>query len=292
VLVPCWVLAGVGCNTLRFLTLTVERKDTRPEKESTTGPAPARPSRCELRIPPIVFHSDFELKREQPIFQELTQLRDQVYKELQLPTSNATVDVYLFEDKARYERYMRDKYPELPPRRAFFVAQPRSVGHGEELLVFTSWDEKKIQQDLRHELTHAVLHSVLKDVPLWLDEGLAEYFELPTDQQGVNLAHVEQLRRAFSSGGRPSIARLENLSQVKDMTPAEYREAWAWVHLMLRGSPEAKRVLLDFVQQLRTNPSPGPLQPRLTAVVANLNDLLEAHLARLESSASTNRTQR
>jgi hypothetical protein len=138
-----------------------------------------------------------------------------------------------------------------------------------------------------------VLHSVLKDVPLWLDEGLAEYFELPADNQGVNPAHVEQLRRGSASGARPNLPRLESLSQVKDMTPAEYRESWAWVHLMLRGSPETKRVLLDYVQQLRTNPNPGPLQPRLVAVVANLNDLLEAHLARLESATPSGpRTQR
>ena len=38
-----------------------------------------------------------------------------------------------------------------------------------------------LRTDLRHELTHALLHGVLKDVPLWLDEGLAGFFELPPD---------------------------------------------------------------------------------------------------------------
>ena len=32
--------------------------------------------------------------------------------------------------------------------------------------------------DLRHECTHALLHAVLPAVPLWLDEGLAKYFEV------------------------------------------------------------------------------------------------------------------
>ena len=52
-------------------------------------------------------------------------------------------------------------------------------------MVYTYWGNR-IQQDLRHELTHAILHSVLKDVPLWLDEGLAEYFEVPHGWKGVN----------------------------------------------------------------------------------------------------------
>ena len=88
------------------------------------------------------------------------------------------MQVYLFEDRDAYERFMQSRYPNLPRRRAFFVAQPRGVGGGDDLLVYTFWGER-IRQDLRHELTHALLHSVLKDVPLWLDEGLAEYFELP-----------------------------------------------------------------------------------------------------------------
>src|SRR5437660_5823070 len=120
---------------------------------------------------------------------------------------------------------MRGRYPDLPRRRAFFVAQPRSAGGSEELLVYTFYGEH-IQQDLRHELTHALLHSVLRDVPLWLDEGLAEYFELPPDKGGVNPQHLDHLRRT-PKPFQPNLARLEGLSQVQQMTPAEYREAWA-----------------------------------------------------------------
>src|SRR5438445_5221604 len=102
--------------------------------------------------------------------------------------------------------------PDLPKRRAFFVAQP-SVGASEDLLVYTYWGDR-IQQDLRHELTHALLHSVLKDVPLWLDEGLAEFFEVPASTDGVNSQHLEQLRRGDP---RPNLARLEQLSEVQQI---------------------------------------------------------------------------
>ena len=50
---------------------------------------------------------------------------------------------------------------------------------------------------------------------------------------------------------QPDLGRLEKLGQVAQMEKPEYREAWAWVHLMLRSTPEAKKVLLDYLQ--RTN---------------------------------------
>src|SRR5262249_28227348 len=160
------------------------------------------------------------------------ELRDQVCRELQLPLGTRDVYVYLFEDRERYERYMETRWPQLPKRRAFFIADERRLGGGEDLLVFTDWSDR-VRQDLRHELTHALLHSGLKAVPQWLDEGLAEFFELPPEQKGVNDAHLAHLRRGML-GFRPDMARLERLTELEQMTPAEYRESWAWVHLMLR----------------------------------------------------------
>jgi hypothetical protein len=237
-------------------------------------PTPALPGKHSLRVSQYVFNADFELKPDQPLFKELSDLREQVQHDLQLPPATALVQVYLFEDRERYERFMRARYPELPKRRAFFVAQPRAVGGADDLLVYTFWGDR-IRQDLRHELTHALLHGVLKDVPLWLDEGLAEFFELPPENDGVNRQHLEQLRKGPLNA---DMARLEQMSQVQQMTPAEYREAWAWVHLMLRGPSEGKATLLAYLQMLRTTPNAGPLQPRLAAAVPGLPDALDNHL--------------
>src|ERR1051326_5961235 len=107
---------------------------------------------------------------------------------------------------------------------------------------FTFWSHR-LRLDLRHELTHALLHAVLKEVPLWLDEGLAEYFELPPTWNGLNRTHVQVMR---DKGIHADLSRLEQLSEVKDMDSDRYREAWAWVYLMLRASPEAKDVLLAY----------------------------------------------
>ncbi len=285
---PGWFLTALlcavtGCHSFRLNQPAADRPE-HPDAPAVAQ-ALAPPGKCSLRVSQFVFLSDFEVKRDQPLFRELAGLRDQVYKELQLQGANTLVRVYLFEDRDHYERFMKSRYPELPNRRAFFVAQPR-MGGSEDLLVYTYWGER-VQEDLRHELTHALLHSVLKDVPLWLDEGLAEYFEVPPAQRGLNPRHLEQLRRG--SGIPADLTRLEQLSQVQQMTPAEYREAWAWVHLMLHDKPEARGVLIAYLQQLRTTPTPGPIGPRLAALYPSVNDALARHLAALEEARPAQR---
>jgi hypothetical protein len=266
----------VGCNSLQIWPTA-----DRTERETVPG----LPSKHSVPVSQFVFISDFEIQRQWPLFKELSQLRDQVYHELHLPPSGTKVLVYLFEDQERYQRFMKAKYPELPTRRAFFLAQPHRLGGSEDLLVYTYWGNRasgnSINQDLRHELTHAILHSVLKDVPLWLDEGLAEFFELPTRWNGVNPAHLENLHKP---GVRLDLARLEQLNDVHQMTPVEYREAWAWVHLMLRSTPEARQTLLAYLRELRTNAQPGPLRPRLAAALPVPENALERHLVALETS--------
>jgi hypothetical protein len=268
-----FLLLTTGCTTIRLTPPAADK----PAKEA----APTSPAKNQLRVSQFLFLSDFELKSDLPLFEDLEHLREQVYKDLDLPPANTVIYVYLFQDRERYDRFMKAKYPDLPERRAFFVAQPRTVGGTDDLLVYTYWGER-VQQDLRHELTHAMLHSVLKDVPLWLDEGLAENFEQPAEWKGVNYRHLEVLRR---QNFKLEMTRLEQLNQVKDMKPSEYREAWGWVHWMLHSDETARDVLLGYLQQLRTNPNPGPLSARLVAEVPDLEGSVQRHLAKLDRSS-------
>ena len=108
----------------------------------------APPGNHNFRISQIVFLSDVPINQNLPIFKDLANLREQVYRDLRLPPSNTEIWVYLFEDKARYEKFMHAKHPELPDRRAFFVAQARRLGGVEDLMVYTYLGDR-IHQDLR-----------------------------------------------------------------------------------------------------------------------------------------------
>ena len=255
-------------------------KSEKSDKETASG----APGKYSLRVSQFIFMSDVEIQRDQPIFKDLSNLREQVYRELKLPPSSTEVFVYLFENEAAYLKFIHTQYPKLPDRRAYFIAQPRRLGGADELSVYTYIGDST-RKDLRHELTHAMLHCVLKKVPIWLDEGLAEYFELPLNQDGVNTKHLENLRNV-----RFDLDRLEQLKEVHQMSPAEYRESWAWVHLMLRSTPQAKQALLGYLQELRVNPEPDTLRPRLAPAFLSLENALQSHLAELERKLPRNAT--
>ncbi|MBY0231922.1 MAG: DUF1570 domain-containing protein [Gemmataceae bacterium] len=282
-LVPLLALA-TGCHVLGLLGPAKEKGPDKPPVAAAPGEERvALPSKFQVRKAPVLFLSDFKLADDLPLFKELEEMRDAVLRELLLPPPRYTVTVYIFEGEKDYKAYLRQSKPDLHRlgRRAYFVAEPR--GAGKDYLVYTYFS-KRIRQDLRHELTHALLNSVVKDVPQWLDEGLAETFELPPEKGGVNAEHVERLRADIAAGKqRLSLDRLEKLTEVEQMAPAEYREAWAWVHLLMHSKTEAKNALLSHLSQLRGKHPPGPLGPKLAKLFSSPEEALMAHLARLEA---------
>ncbi|AMV28496.1 hypothetical protein VT84_29090 [Gemmata sp. SH-PL17] len=282
--------ALTGCDALRTNPMAAPPRSEEPPPPSTpatsTPVSTAPPGKKHTRGSYYVLYHDFEIDKTDPLFAELDALPEQVFSELKLPPSNSIVQVFLFDTQERYERYMRAKYRNLPPRRAYFIAEPRTGGT-DELKIFT-WLGDHLSTDLRHELTHALLRSVLKEVPLWLDEGLAGFFELPPHQDGVNPQHLDTLRRGPF---QPDLARLEKLKDVVEMQKPEYREAWAWVHLMLRTGPGAKKVLHDYLQTLRTDPNPGPLLPKLSEAVPEPEQALADHLTTVEVPKSRPRSR-
>ncbi len=47
------------------------------------------------------------------------------------------------------------------------------------------------------------------------------------------------------------------------MTPRDYREAWAWVHLLLNGPEPGKSILMSYLAQTDRAETASRLRPRL-----------------------------
>ncbi len=223
-------------------------------------PISGLPAKFTLENEHLVIQSDIKLSRNHELIRDLDQLREQILSMLDLPVQKQPVVVYLFADESRYANYLQARYPRLPPRRAYFVGTAR------ELAVYTYWGEN-IQEDLRHEFTHGVLHATLKDVPLWLDEGLAEYFEVAGQPQGMNREYAMNLAAELATGWKPNLDRLESLETVDQMYKPEYQESWAWVHFLLQHNEDSRAVLTNYLRELRTTSQPGPLSTRLRAAI-------------------------
>ena len=79
----------------------------------------------------------------------------------------------------------------------------------------------------------------------------------PTGGNGLNPEHVARLPDDLKAGWRPDLARLESLKSVREMTPRDYRESWAWVHFLLNEPGPGKADLLAYLADLRQSPGPA-----------------------------------
>ena len=240
---------------------------------ATWRAAPQLPVGNTMVLDQLVIFSDSPLPRHHRLLEELRALRTTVSTKLQLPISDEPIHVYLFSTADKFEAFFRTYHPTLPRRRAFFVETDT------RLSVYAYWGDR-VAEELRHEVVDGYLHAVVPDLPLWLDEGLAEYFEVPRGMDGVNQPHVAQLV-AQGNEFRPDIQRLERLTTTDEMTQLDYAESWAWIHLMLESSPQHRGVLQNYLQSLILTASSPPLSIPLRQVDTGCQQSLVDHIQKL-----------
>jgi hypothetical protein len=193
---------------------------------------------------PLICRADFSLAPYDGLLGELAQLQTDLTRSLGVAAASEPIEVYLIHDQAAYVRYLGRYVPGVPYRRALYV---KGDGPGR---VF-AYKGEQFEIDLRHECTHALLHAALPQVPLWLDEGLAVYFQLPAKERAYDNPHLDPVARDARRGLVPSLEALEEASGMADMGLAEYRESWAWVHFMLHGPAAAHDELTAYLAGLR-----------------------------------------
>ena len=223
----------------------------------------------------LVLHTDFDLPAEHRMVTELVVEREQIGARLGLPPGQEPIHVYLFAEEESYRECVSQRFPNFPQRRAIFVETDA------QLSVYAHWGDH-VAEDLRHETAHGYLHAAAPNLPLWLDEGLAEYFEVGRGKQGLNRPHVELLKAQRDAGcWKPDLARLETLASAEGMTQLDYAEAWLWVHWLLDAEDAPSEVLPTVLADL-AKPDPGPsLGARLAASTPDAHQRIGAHLARL-----------
>lgn len=113
-----------------------------------------------------------------------------------------------------------------------------------------------------HEYAHSVAHASFADLPVWLDEGLAEFYSTFEVERGELLVgkpvadHVRWLREK-------SFVSLQRLFAVDHSSPeynegervgTSYSESWLVVHYLMLGGPERlqkTRAFLDGISRGR-----------------------------------------
>jgi hypothetical protein len=225
---------------------------------------------------PFVCRADFALDARQPLLGQLGQLQTELVETLEIATATEAIQVYLFHDEPTYRRYLTRIYPTLPFRRAFFIKE-----HG-VARVF-AYQSPQLAADLRHESTHALLHAALPAIPLWLDEGLASYFEVPATRRLNKSPFFSTVLWNARFGMVPSLERLEKITDAERMGKDEYRDSWAWVHFMSHGPTAAHAELVEYLHDLAGQNPPGLLSERLSRRLPSLSAEFKAAIKRAAS---------
>jgi hypothetical protein len=203
-------------------------------------------------------HADYDPQslREPVVLASLASLPQEIREGLGIQVRAGEVHLILFQRFADYRDYMKKHFPQVVPRQAMFI---RRNGPG---MVF-AFQSNQLATDLRHESTHAMLNASLPYVPLWLDEGLAEYFEVPAPQRLTEHPHHAATSRRNLFSRPPEIVDLEGIDTLGKMDAESYRKAWSIVHFLLHESPESKSVLQRFLGDLQVHSPPGQFSRRL-----------------------------
>jgi hypothetical protein len=219
---------------------------------------------------PFVVLADFPLEQSGPLIGELAVLQRDVSQQLGIPATREAVQLYWFARQSTYEQYVRRYFPGVPARRALYI---KGRGPGRML----AYQHAEFDIDVRHESTHALLNAVLTQLPLWLDEGLAEYYEVPRWQRLKGNPHLPAVVNSLRQENLSDLRLLEQFDDVAAMGTRDYEAAWAWVHFLLHGPTEARQELRAYLSDLYRGADAGPFSGRLARRIPDLRDQLRRH---------------
>ncbi|MCG6155815.1 DUF1570 domain-containing protein [Rubinisphaera margarita] len=206
----------------------------------------------------FVVHSQVPGEKILPAVRDLSALQKRIGDALQITVYDERIDIIIFSSHSQYRAYIRPRVPEAASRPALFVKGP------DRLYVYVVYSDRW-ERDLRHEMTHATLHASLPYLPIWVDEGLAKYFEVPDRDEGLNRDLLGNLKWRLRFRQDVRTRELEQIQSLTDMKPEHYRDSWAWIYFLLHYSEESRTLLQAYLQEIQEEEVVGSLIDRIFA---------------------------
>ena len=162
--------------------------------------------------------------------------------------------VYLFANRARFQPYM----PVYKGKRVD-VGGLFLPGRDANAIAMTVEDEQYALPITYHEYVHFIVDNTLTAVPVWFNEGLAEYYSTfvlvggNRAELGRPVAnHVQLLRERSMMPLAELFATTKDSPHYNegDKRSIFYAQSWVFMHYLLMGSPERRPQLFAFVAEL------------------------------------------
>lgn len=162
--------------------------------------------------------------------------------------------VYVFSGKQAYADYCEDLLGD-PMSRTLGLFSPELA----QLLFWNVVDRAEFVQTARHESVHQYLNALVAEVPLWLNEGLAQYFETIAREKGRLAAGAVKTDARDLLRSLPPAAPWLPLEKLFEMerdhfygpsAPIWYAYSWAVVHALAHGAPKDRAIFDGLLQRL------------------------------------------
>lgn len=217
--------------------------------------------------------SDFPLEAADSLRDHLTLLHKTLAQDTGLEFGTEPLEIRLFSDRRQYIRQVSPIVSDAKRQRGVYVIRDGRVA-------VYSFQQRDLAMTLRHESVHAWLHAAMPYVPLWLDEGLASYYEIDMARQSI-LEHpyASRVRWSVRLGWRPKLRTLEAIERSADMALGDYRHAWAWVHFLMNESDESRAVLTGYLQNIAADQPPERLSEKLARELPDAEPRLVRYFA-------------
>lgn len=231
-------------------------------------PARALPSPkdswIEVHTASFTLFSEAGERKTREIGEDLERLRDalsQLAPGLRLSSPTPTY-IFVFKNAPSFRSYQRIYNGKPLDSGGYFLTQQLAnyvAINGDQ-----HGDERGI---IYHEYLHYLLHNNFETLPLWLNEGLAEYYS--TFQSDRNEARIGQPVREHVFWLRQhTFIPLPTLFAVTEKSPEYneidrrggfYAESWALVHYLISGNPERRRQASEYLRLLQAGTPPDQI---------------------------------
>ncbi len=231
-------------------------------------PAGALPSPksswIEVHTASFTLFSEAGERKTREIGEDLERLRDalsQLSPGLTLSSPTPTY-IFVFKDAPSFQAYQRTYNGKPVDSGGYFLG--RQLANYVAINGDQHGDERAI---IYHEYLHYLMHTNFAALPLWLNEGLAEYystFQVARDEARIGLPipeHILWLRQH-------ALIPFATLFAVTDKSPEYneadrrggfYAESWALVHYMISGNPERRRQASEYLRLVQAGTPPDQI---------------------------------
>lgn len=183
---------------------------------------------------------------------DLLRMREAIGKVTRLNVrSTKPTHIFLFRNERSF----------APFRDALFQQRNANVSGGfitdgrANFIIMQADAESGVARVVYHELTHHFVRNTLDGLPLWFQEGIAEYYStFGATEQNVHIGRPVREYIAALRGGQ--VMPLAKLFAVKEDSP-EYREndrqsvfygqSWGFIHYFFAGNPQRRAQLPQFL---------------------------------------------